>query len=168
MTKKDLYNEIVRITTALKETGTAERVFFCAQKGFVETINSTLSDFKKDYEDLYSQIMDFKVHWNLYSKGSIFGSADNEETGIFKYDPNVIDTLSFIVFLILARIDDFDIFEDTDIDSDSQEDFFQAIASCGKEYYLLENFFREYNLIIYLEDGYFNNVGELLVDIFDE
>lgn len=193
MTKKDFYNEIVRLTDEIKKTGTAERIFFCAQKGFVETINSTLSDFEKDYEDLFSQIIDFKNHWNCFksngkilgstitdlknqwnsfnknnSNGRIFGSADNEETGIFKYDPNVIDTLSFIVFLILAHINDIDIFEDTDVDSDSQEGFFQAIASCGKEYCMLENFLRGNNLITFLEDDYYNNVGALLVDIFDE
>lgn len=65
MTKKEIYEQVVRLTSELKETGIAEKVFMAAQEGNDERVDAIIVAFPEYYPDLYQRIISFGIKFNM-------------------------------------------------------------------------------------------------------
>ena len=251
MTKKEIYEQVVRLTSELKETKIAEKIFIAAAEGDAVKIDTIISVFPEYYPELHQRILsfgkefnklvgdseeskarfkkvlqdcssimydladtkiigqvaeaveagdaqkvletirDFKEQYSYFSvvllvfqkeyteyrsslgsshEGEIFANEADEENGVFVFDTNIIDPLSFYLLSILANISDIYFFYGEKVQEDGEEitlpadeKFVDAIADATCEEFAV--FVSNYNFPDWVgEDADYQSVGELLVD----
>ena len=64
MTKQEIYDQVVRLTGELKETGIPEKIAFAMSQDDAETINTILKAFPVFYSGLYTEIVSFGNAFN--------------------------------------------------------------------------------------------------------
>ena len=119
MTKREIYDTICSLTSEIKKTGVAEKLFEAAKsKNGRKKVKKTCENFIIENSYIYMKIMRFATDVNQLIEKSehgkdaeIFGLEKNEENGIWVFDPNVIHASSFFVLVFLGRIDDAYFFE---------------------------------------------------------
>ena len=252
MTKKEIYENIVRLSAEISKTQIAEKIFDAAEAGDVTTVDAIFDAFPEFYPELHQEIVcfgeafnqlvgdspednekiksiledgenlmyelgryrlidkifkaiedddaqkllevmnEFKNETSAFSerliyfqkdcnefwdnhkngnKGRIFGGEADEEKGIFVFDTDIIDVLSFYVLLIMANISDSYLFQDVDIDvneiKDEDEDcqytnqFLIAIEAETNEAFA--EFVASYNFVDWCGTRDEYSIGELLV-----
>lgn len=259
MTKREIYEQVVRLTSEIAETKIAQKIFDAAMYGDVEKTDMIINAFPYYYPELYERIVSFGDEFNelgerfrvnnkmrdevmldimqfmqvlvqtgyiglisetvrtgkaqklqeaindlerkypyfnqellalqnqynklLYDdthtehEGKIFGTKVDEENGVFVFDTNIIDVLSFYVLTILAEVSDDDFFYDKEVEEDGEmftvpdkKDFANAIEEATNEEFA---WFVENCRIVYCYcsdgDGEHHSVGKTLVDaLMDE
>lgn len=63
MTKKDVYEQVVRLTAELSQTGIAENIFDAVSKGQVERVNGIIGAFPDYYIELWIKIHEFGLEF---------------------------------------------------------------------------------------------------------
>lgn len=253
MTKNEIYERVVRLTTELAQTKVAEKIFNAAIEGDVVKTQTIIASFPVYYPELYQKIVDFGKEFNklvgdseedkedfkkllgnceimMYNlaqtkviaqiakaaetgdstkiqevidtfkkdssvfaenllnfqeeftkyfdehqtgnEGSIFGTETDEENGVFLFDTNIIDALSFYLLTILGNIADIYFFcDDEEGNLTSADKFFDAIQDATNEAFA--EFVASYNLVDWVgRDKKYQSVGKILVaalaDEFEE
>lgn len=248
MTKREIYEQVVRLTSEIAETKIAQKIFDAAMYGDVEKTDMIINAFPYYYPELYKRIVSFAIEFDklvekpkedyvrigsrcesfmkrLMDTGiigqvdevvdtedaaklqeviidfkqksprlvkklvefqkefnqirdnqhaeyewGIFGTKADEKNGVFVFDTNIIDALSFYVLTILARVRANDFFYDKEVEENGEiftvtdnEDFVDAIEKATNEAFavFVENFNIDYCSD---EDQEYYSVGETLVD----
>lgn len=118
MTKTEIYEQIVRLTADIKYSGYAEKLFKAAKQEKITEFNRLYGEFMEEYQDIYQQIIWFGDEFNRSIEASekkyiyeIFGSRRDKKNNIFVFDSDIIDVLSFLVFIIYSKINEAYLFE---------------------------------------------------------
>ena len=177
MTKQEIYEQVVHLTSELHATNVAEKIFSAAKEGDSKKVEEAFENFKKEYPDLFSRIVGFGEEYNNIvddlendNNGEIWGDEESEEDEdeesegeeVLVFDKNTIDSLSLYVFAFFAVIEEVMLFDSASI---SFETFVSAIEETGYEN--LADFVADYNWKDFVgEENDYPTIYELLVDIF--
>lgn len=165
----------------LSQNKDLEQVVEAAYTGDTTKLQEAITNFKKKKPTLDRELVGFIIEYGEYKKnhqytggeGAIFGTKADEKNGVFVFDTNVIDALSFYVFTILADIDDIYFFYSEEIEEDGEkieflgnDEFVDAIEKATNEAFA--TFVANYNLLDWVGGEYdeYQSVGEILVDAF--
>jgi len=95
----------------LAQTKVIAQIAKAAEAGDPTEVQEVIDTFKKDYSVFAEKLLNFQEEYTAYRdahmtghEGNIFGTKTDEENGIFVFDTNVIDALSFYVLKIFANI----------------------------------------------------------------
>ena len=252
MTKKEIYKQIVRLTSKIEQTKIAERIFNAVANKDAEKVDTIVEAFPEYYPELYSEIVTFgkkykklvkdseednekfrkvleKCEGTMYSlaqtkiimqiaeaeetgdaekiagvikefkekypyfvenllnfqkeytefreeysrignEGTIFGKENDEENGVYVFNADIIDALSFYILIILTGISELNFFYDEEIEDDEEvynilmdNDFLNAIQNKTNEAFAI--FVASYNIADWIGKDE-ETVGELLVEAF--
>lgn len=179
MTKRELYDKVVELTSELQKTNIAQRIFDAAMEKDALKAQVIIDAFPEYYPKLYEKITDFGEKFNSlvekfkvgeWHNPAIFGKKTDEKNEMFVFDPQVIDALSFYIFSLLAKFSNFYIFDDEACDyswGDSVESFINAIRNNTNN--KLAKFVGTFDSVEWIgENGKYKTVGELLVAILYE
>ena len=154
MTKEEIYEQVVMITTELYLTGFDKKICETAKRGRVKKVEKQILTFSRKNKELFVKINEFSEKYNRLfdDKTSIFGE------GLYSVD--TINGLSFFVFILLANIDEVEFFYRWPsreyykwLDA-IRDQGYKEIASC-----LEENLWKD-------DMESYSNIFELLVAIF--
>ena len=152
MTKKEIYEQIVQLTSELHATNVAEKIFSAAQEGDPKKVEEVFETFKKQNMDFYIRIVNFGAQVRIVSKGEpidVFSSEEDKKYGSYVLDTNVINAESLYTLILLAKIDEYFLFN---WGTESSDNFVKAIEKQG--YKELSNFIEDWSV--------FDHVGEYL------
>lgn len=153
----------------LAQTDIITQIAKAAETGKPAEVQEVIDTFKKDYSVFAEKLLNFQEEYTAYrdahmkgNEGNIFGTKTDEENGIFVFDTNIIDVLSFYVLNIFANISDVYFFYDLE---NSADPFFDAIEEATNEAFA--EFVASYNIVDWIDEYYESKtIGELLVDAF--
>lgn len=170
MTKREIYEQVVSLTAELAKTKVAEEIFDSAKAGDPIKTQEAIDSFPKKYPELYAKIVSFGKSFNKLidesatgEDGAIFGTKSDEANGIFVFDTDMIDALSFYAFTILGNMDDVYFFDNWEKDPTSEDAFFKAIEEATNEEFA--EFVECYSWTDWAGDEAYATVGDLLADI---
>ena len=169
MTKQEIHEQIVRLTSELHATNVDEKIFKVAQEGDSKKVEEIFEAFKKENINLYARIVSFGEAYNALTDestllGEIFAVRENKAKGKFIYDTKIINTLSFFLLLCFADIDDFYLF---DLKFEAKKNFVSFFKEAG--YQEMHDFVCKGNWKDWVgedEDSEYHTWCELLVAIF--
>ena len=162
----------------LAQTKIIDQIAKAVETGDPTKLQEVIVNFKKEYSGFTENLTKFQKEYNEYrdshengDKGAIFGSETDEDNGIYVFDTNVIDALSFYLLNVLAKISDVYFFCNWNDDSTSVDKFIDAIEKDTNEAFA--GFVASYNLLDWVgKDQEYQTVGEILVaalaDEFEE
>lgn len=162
----------------LAQTKIIEQIVKAVETGNPTKLQEVIVNFKEEYAGFTKNLIEFQKEYNEYrdshqngDEGAIFGSETDEDNGVYIFDTNVIDALSFYLLNILAGISDVYFFCNWDDDYTSADKFFDAIEDATNEAFA--EFVASYNLVDWVDkDEEYQTVGEILVaalaDEFEE
>lgn len=248
MTKKEIYEQVVRLTTELAETGVTKKIFDAVTKGDTIRIDGILDAFPAYYPELYVRIvkfcskfkefvgdslkdererndivqecgvmmfslaeskimskiaeaeetgdaqkvldvirtfkneepgfaknlLKFQESYNKYRdncktghEGNIFGIEADEENGIYAFDTNVIDALSFYLLTIMMNTSDLFFFYTVKVEEDGEtyyttanDKFIEAIEEATNQDFA--EFVACYNIVDWVDTEAGQTIGEIL------
>ncbi len=143
--------------------------------GEAEKIKEIFDKLKEQHSGIVEEFATYQNEFSEYkdviiatsNNGKIFGVVANEEKGVYVFDPNVIDVLSFYVLNIYANIADIDFFEDNDGELTAAAPFFEAIEEATNNNFC--NFVRGCNFVDCIESAVDNfTIAELLVYAYED
>ena len=159
----------------LAETKVIDKIAKASETEDPTKIKEVIDTFKNEHSYFVNKLMDFQKEYTNFrdthitgTEGCIFDEENDVDNGIFVFDTNVIDALSFYVLNIFGNIDDVYYFCGYDGVSDA---YLDAIAAATNEAFA--EFVANYNLFEWIGEGEeYKTVGELLVvamaDEFEE
>lgn len=112
--KRKIYEKVVSLTAELAETKVAEEIYNAAKAGETRKVQEIIDEFPQKYPELNTKIVNFGEVFNIIREVydvSVFGYENREEEGIFVYDKDVINPLSFCFFALFVKIEDNNLFE---------------------------------------------------------
>jgi len=74
VTKQEIYEQVVQLTSELHAINIAEKIFYTVQEGDSKKVEEVFETLKKEYPDLHSRIVSF---------GEEFNSLDNDTIDVF-------------------------------------------------------------------------------------
>lgn len=168
MTREECYEQILQLTSELKNTNVAAEVFEAAKNGTPSEVEDVFDAFKILHSKLYESIVNFGEKYNTTTEKlnvwGVFGAKDDTEKGVHIFEPEKIDAPSFCVLIYMANIDELFLFED-DFE-DSSDLFLTALENEGHKY--LAEFIANASWVDYVgEDEQYETVYQLLVAIFE-
>lgn len=160
MTKQEIYERIVQLTSELHATNVAEKIFSAAREGDAKKVEEVFETFKKENPDLYARIVSFGADFNSDENDTIdvFASEEDKENGAYVYDNNIINAVTFYALMLFAQIDEFYLF---DWGTESSKKWVTAIKDAG--YDELVNFINDSSVFDHINSNY--TIYECLVDI---
>lgn len=173
---KEIRNQCEFVMSGLAQTKIIVKIAEAANTGDATKLQEVISNFKQEYPDFAGNLVNFQKEYNEYfdnhqtgCEGQIFGTEADEENGVFVFDTNVIDALSFYVFIILANISDIYFFYDEEVEEDGEKcywpadkNFEDALEEATNEEFAI--FVSNYNIVDWVgKDDEYQTVGELLV-----
>ena len=106
-----LWEECASLMLGIAESNIIADVADAEETGDPDVVMDTIVDYKEQNEILANRLLNFQRMYNDMRnnaktglEGAIFGPEANEEDGIYVYNPNVINALSFYVFTLLANV----------------------------------------------------------------
>lgn len=166
MTKQEIYEQIVQLTSELHATNVAEKIFSAAKEGDPEKVEEVFETFKKEYPDLYQKIIKFEEDYDgeYLVIGDVFGSEEDEVNGAYIYDNNIINAVTLYALILLGEMDEFYLF---DWGTESSRNFVNAIKEAG--YKELANFVEDFSICDLGSEGNkkYRNKYDCLVGIFE-
>ena len=164
MTKQEVYEQLVRLTTELKSLNLAQRIFDAVETGNPEEVQSVFESFKKENSKMYLGLVKFGEEFNKLELDEVDTNKRLFVNGIL-FDENVIDALSLYILTFFAKIKDYYLFNWT---TESADRFVLAIKKAGYE--KLSEFIREYSWLEWIGEGRDEYpdiyICNLLIDIF--
>lgn len=169
MTKQEIYEQIVQLTSELHTTNVAEKIFSVAKEGYPKRVEEVFETFKKENPDLYVRIaslgIKFSKDMNTESKTKIinvFSSEKGKENGSYVFDTNIINAVDLYILLLLSGIDEFYLFN---WGTESSKNLVKAIENAG--YIELADFVDNWSICDHVGEGEkYQNIYECLVGIF--
>lgn len=173
---KEIREQCEFVMSGLARTKVIEKIAEATDVGDATKLQEVISNFKQEYPDFAGNLMNFQQEYNKYfdnhqtgHEGEIFGTETNEEKGVFAFDTNIIDALSFYVFIILTNISDVYFFCDEEVEEDGEkccwtanDNFVDALEEATNEAFAI--FVLNYNLVDWVgKDEEYQSVGEILV-----
>lgn len=116
--KRKIYEQVVKLASELAKTKVAEEIYNAAKAGETRKVQDIIDAFPQKYPELNTKIVNFGEAFNMFYDVydvRVFGYESKEEEGVFVYDKDVIDPLSFCFFALFAKIEDDDLFENWDL-----------------------------------------------------
>ncbi len=171
MQSGDLMYELVR-------TNVIGQIAEVANTEDASKLPEIISNFKHEYPSIAEKLVKFQAEYSDFmdahatgGEGQIFGSEADVENDVFVFDTNVIDALSFYIFIILANISDIYLFYDEEIEENGKpyvhpamDHFVDAIEKATNEAFA--EFIANYTYVDYIgKNKEFQTVGELLVAV---
>ena len=180
MTKKGIYYTFVPLIADINKTAIGKKIFEAAKTGSGMKVVEVISRFKREHTFLYKRMYEFKRMLDEIpaSECEIFGIEENEEEGIFIYDPEKINASSLFAFSYFTGFDESTLFSCTDMLEDCEEPIYSDIdvfysalekesGSSNFAQFAAIAFFNEEQLAYLAEEGLvYDNKYELLVDVF--
>ena len=170
MTKQEIYEQIVQLTSELHATNVAEKIFSAAKEGDPKKVEEVFETFEKEYPDLYARIVELGEEFEELQEKSvgfinpcIFGTEEDASKGIYVLNTDKIDSVSLYVLMFLADIDDFNLFA---WDSKSTNMFTEAIFEAGYQEIADFIFSQSWTDMVGEDEGQYPTLYELLVAIF--
>lgn len=167
VTKQKIYTCIVELTSELYSKNIAKKIFRAAKKRDAKNIERICANFEKENSRLYKKIVKFGKKYNKqinkdWKNGEIFAAEEDKKLGRFVFDTNLIDSMSFFVFICLANIDNIFLFEF----SVAEEAFAKALEEAG--YKELAKFVGVFSWIDWVgkEEKQYSTWYKLLIGIF--
>lgn len=134
MTKQEIYENVVQLTAQLKVTNVAVEIFETAKTGDVKAVENVFERFKNEKSELYQRIVAFGEEFDEMivtgREGEIFGEEEDIEEGIYVFDPEKIDALSFYALTFFGNLDEIFFFAEWEYDV---HPFLQALEESGYE-----------------------------------
>lgn len=168
MTRQEIYEQVVQLTSELHNLGVAEKIFTAASTGEAKNVKAVFKSFKKDNPELYERIVSFGeqlkgfVYRNTWG-ARIFGAEEDEQNGVTVYDDNTVNAQSFYALSFFANIDEACFF---DWGTESSEVFLKAIEETGYE--KLAKFVTSYSWNEEVEENKtYATLYDLLIAIFN-
>lgn len=155
---------------AIARTNVIEQIILAMKTENPIKVQEAIGTFQKENSCLVQNLINFQERYAKYREdcstgleGSIFGVEADEDKGVFVFDTNIIDSLSFYVLCIFANISDVYFFtDDCNGDNLAIDNFLDAIEEVTNEN--LAEFVANYNLVDWVgEYEEYKNVGEILV-----
>lgn len=84
MTKKDIYEQVVRLTAELSQTGIAEKIFDAVSKGQVERVDEIIGAFPNYYIKLWIKIHEFSLEFK-----KLIGKSSEDQENEMKIDKDL-------------------------------------------------------------------------------
>ena len=169
MTKQEIYEQIVRLTSELHDTNVVENIFITAKDGNLKKIEEILEDFKERNPDLYQKIISFGKEYNeLIDSDCLLGEIFEEtgvEEGETSFDAKQIDVLSFFIFMCLANIDNYYLFSP---DPKASRGFIKAFKELGYEEmaeFVEDSYWKDHVEENPIDEGQYSTWYELLIAI---
>ena len=172
MTKKEIYEQIVQLTSELHVTNVTEKIFSAAKEGDSKKVEEIFETFKKEKHDIHQKIVNLGKEIKqvlaksmIFETACIFGTKQNEKKGIYVLDSKKIDCPSLFVIMLIAEIEDTSMFE---WNSKSADVFINAIVVAGYEE--LAYFINTYSWIDMVgeDEDQYANWYELLAAVFND
>ena len=84
MTKQEIYERIVQLTSELHATNVAEKIFSAAKEGDPEKVEEVFETSKEENPDLYQKILKFEEDFDsdYHVTVNIFGSKEDKTNGV--------------------------------------------------------------------------------------
>ena len=165
MTKQEIYEQVVQLTSELHATNVAENIFAAAKEGDPKKVEEVFETFKEENPKLYARIVSFGRDYNGLSNDTydVFGSEEDEENGSYVFDPNTINAETLYALILFSEIDDYYLF---DWGTESSQNFVNSIKDAG--YKELANFVEDFSIYDLGSEGNkkYRNKYECLVGIF--
>lgn len=111
--KRKIYEQVVKLAAELAKTKVAEEIYNAAKAGETRKVQEILDEFPQKYPELNTKIVNFGEAFNMLHDVydvRVLGYESKEEEGIFVYDKDVIDPLSFCFFTLFAKVETDDLF----------------------------------------------------------
>lgn len=151
----------------LAETNIFSQLVEASEAGDDKKLLEIINDFRKKNHCLVRTLADFQNEFNGFRddgrtgyEGMVFGSETDEADGVFAFDTNEIDAMSFYVFTILANVRINYLFYD-----EARETFKNAIESIINEPFA--GFVVNYHLDDWVgECKDYHSIGDILVDAY--
>lgn len=160
----------------LAQTNVIGQIAEVADTGDASELFDVITNFKQEHSYFAKELVEFQTEYNKYRdvdttgcEGQIFGTEADVENGVFVFDTNVIDALSFYFLIILANIAEIYFFYDEEIEENGEtytipadDQFVDAIEKATNKAF--SEFVANYNIMDWIDkDGVFKTVGEFLV-----
>lgn len=165
-----IYEDGGGLMYAIAGTNVIEKIILAMQMDDPMKVLEAIGTLRKENSGLVQNLINFQERFTKYREdcstgleGSVFGVEADEENGVFVFDTNIIDSLSFYVFCIFANIsDDYFFVDDYNGNSSAFDNFVDAIEKVTNENFA--EFVASYNLVDWVgEYEEYKNVGEILV-----
>lgn len=116
MTNKEIYDQIVDLTSKLAATGVGAKIVEAAKTGNAKNVEEVFEAFKKE-DDLYQTILKLKEEYEKAETPKIFAKEDAnvEPKNLYKYDSKKIDIFNLYILLFFAEMNDADLFKDLEV-----------------------------------------------------
>lgn len=167
MTKQEIYEQVVHLTSELHTVGVAEKIFSAAKTGDASNVESVFETFKKENTELYERIESFGHKFNKFIEGNESrrdGEIFGEEECVTAFDANVVDAPSLYTLTFFANIMEIYIIDWTTRSSDA---FVEAIREAGYEKMAVFIETESWQHHIGKKDKEYDNLYELLIAIFN-
>ena len=166
VTKQEIYEQIVRLTSELHATNVAEKFFGAAKEGDSKRVEEVFETFKKENLDFYLKVLNFGVAVRTISYGKpidVFSSEEDKENGSYVFDNDTINAVTFYALMLLGGMDEFYLFN---WGTESSENFVKAIEDAGYE--KLANFVDNWSVYDYVGSSEkYQTIYDCLVGIFE-
>ena len=111
MTKQEIYEQIVRLTSELHSTKIVEKIFAAVKTGDLRKVEDVFETFKKENAELYQKMVSCAEQYNKKSATAtasveIFGMSNDENEGMVIFDTSIINASAFCVFTFFGSIDE--------------------------------------------------------------
>ena len=162
MTKQEIYEKIVQLTSELHSTNVAEKIFSAAKEGDSKKVEEVFETFKKEYPDLYVRIVYLTLKISPARTVNVFSSKEDKASGSYVFDANSINAVDLYALLLLGENDDYYLFK---WGTESSDEFVKAIEKAGYEE--LAKFTDNWSVYDFVgEEEKYTNIYECLVGIF--
>ena len=165
MTKQEIYEQIVQLTSELHATNVTEKIFSAAKEGDSKKVEKVFDTFKEENLDLYLRILNLGVTIRTISYGGpidVFSSEEDEENGSYVFDSSIINAETLYILILLGGIDEFYLFN---WGTESSINFVNAIKDSG--YMELAHFVDDWSIFdLGCEGKKYQDIYECLVGIF--
>lgn len=144
------------------------------KSGDAESLKKVFGEFQNKYSEYFKKMLSIEKEYNTRLKklrrkshdGGVFGLSDDARKGLHKFNPEVINPVSFFFLVMLSGILEVELFyaEEDDENLGSVEFYADALEKVlGKGF---SNFVLNYNLVTWVGDGRdYETLGEILTDI---
>ncbi len=173
-----LWQEGASLMYVLAETNIISDLSDAEETGDPDEVMDTIVDYKEKNLLSIRRLLDFQKKYNdvrnnagTGTEGAIFGPETDVGNGMFVFDTNVIDALSFYIFTILAGVKDTYFFYNECGDEGyygyPDKNYITALALGASGYFA--EFVSSYNIDDWVgEHKEYQSIGELFVDIYTE
>lgn len=161
---KEIREQCEFLMYGLAETKVIEQIATSAANA--GELQNIILNFIQEYSDFSQELREFQEEFTKYrnehktgNEGAIFGKEVDEENGIFVFDTNVIDALSFYTLNIFGNIDEIYFFTDWEEDAEKFLNSMELVTNENFANFVCSNTLKDW----VGKDEEYQTIGEILV-----